>query len=222
MPVTFSLVDVTRTPAGRRNASSPDGPRRPFACSNSGATRPYTAAMLYAFADRIDAARRGEHRIVDDDAAVAMDSGPHPWRCRHWGLMPMAMTTSCAGRIVPVGELHAADAPAFCRGFPRYGRPSRISCPARSFCRGRRFRNRAGAPRARPSGERPSPCTFFIRPLAASRPSRPPMTTALALPARQHPVDIGDVAEGHDAVEIAARHRKHDRQRNRWRSSRRS
>ena len=173
------------------------------------------AAVLHALAHRVDGRVVGLQRVVDQDAAVA---GEIRASCASsmFGRTPTAMTTRSAGTVSPSVELHARDALArrrspavFARmrnSMPRFSSAALSSAPAgasswRSISVSSRCTTVTCMPRR-------------ARPCAASRPNNPPpMTTARRSVARalEHAVHVVEVAEGHDAGQILARQRQHDR-----------
>ncbi len=128
--------------------------------------------------------------------------------------MPTAITTRSAGHLAAVLEAHGAHAAAgVAHQRPGSAPASGTACRALAsdFCSIRP----ATSSSWRSISHSPACTTVtcmprFIRPLAASRPSRPPpMTTACAVAARvDHGLGVGDVAVGQHALQVLAGNRQ--------------
>ena len=172
------------------------------------------AAVLHAFADRIDAAVIGLHGVGDDDAALAMKAGLPGELDIRAGCRPPSRRGRPEARCRPSKRTPVTRSSpriaSVCAGIlntmPRSSSDLRSSPPAtgsswRSISASSRWTTVTFMPR-------------FIKPLAASRPSRPPpITTALRSAARglDHALDVVDVAEADHAGQVLARQRQHDR-----------
>ena len=171
------------------------------------------AAMLHAFADRVDAPVEGLHGVGDDDAALAMEA--RLARQLDIGADADRHHDEIGGKLRAVREAHARDAVL---AEDRLGLRRHLEHHAALFQRlAQQSAGDRSSWRSISVSSRCTTVTFmprFIRPLAASRPSRPPpITTALLVAGRglEHVVDVVDVAEGDDARQILARQRQHDR-----------
>ena len=160
-PETLRLVASTlpgrraRAPASRRRARAPARRRaRPGRSS---------AAMLGAFADRVDAGDAGGEMVIDHDAAVDRDAGR----------AARARSLADAGRdhdrvAAMCGRRSASSTPSTrCRRGSRGLALRRTSIPLlrrRASAGARRRRGRAGAPSAGPSGGRRDRAPALARP----------------------------------------------------------
>jgi hypothetical protein len=153
MPVTLSLVDVCEPDVAadahlRQVVGADPGhleQRRDQPVSRS--------PMADAFADRIDARIERLQRVVDDDAAVAMQA--RRLRSATLGRMPTAITTSSAGSVSPPRSRTRAtrpDSPAIEGSVFASSRKTRPFGLQRRLQQIGRAYDRAAAPSATASG----------------------------------------------------------------------